>query len=98
MCPVVLAEAGNAPELTERLDGARGCRPAHVRRLPAERLDDLLHLALCSLIVSTIEHRRPPAVVVRVHHARVADAVERLDEAGLGVARLKLLEQRAVRP
>jgi hypothetical protein len=94
---MILAESRDAPELAERLDrpGCH-CRP-HVRRVPAELLQNIRDRGLGLRIVPSEEHRRPSSGKRRIDHAGAADAVERLHQASLGEGSLQLLEQRAVR-
>ena len=65
-------------------------------RIPAELIADLGHFLFRSGVVATDEHRWAATGEVGIHHERVADGIERLDEARGGHVALKLFHQRIV--
>src|SRR5271166_3090433 len=54
--PVAPADARNAPQHAERLDGARRLDRAHVLRIPAELVEDLADDSLGLGVIATDEH------------------------------------------
>src|SRR5688572_1705379 len=80
--PFVPQETGNAPEHAQGLDGASRFRLAHVCRFPPELIEDPAHDLLRRFVIAADEHRRPAARELRIHHARVSDGIECLDEVG----------------
>src|SRR5207244_865961 len=91
MLPFVAQKTANAPEPAERLDGASGLDFAHVRRLPAELIEDAPDNFLRTLVVAAHEHGRLAVLELRVDEERVTDGIERLDEARAGELALQAL-------
>src|SRR5262245_56090005 len=81
--PLVAKEARDAPKHAQRLDGPRRLGLAHVGGFPAELVEDVAHDLLRDLVIAAYEHRRLASLELRVHHERIADRVEGLDEARL---------------
>jgi hypothetical protein len=94
--PVVLQEAGDAPEHAERFDRARGPGRAHVRRFPAELIQNHRHGFFRRVIVAANKHRGFPARKLRVHHAGTANGIERLHKPDSDKLALQLLHRRLV--
>ena len=97
MRPLIAKEAGYAPELTQRFDGPRRFRLSHVLRFPAKRREDIRHRSSRLFIIATDEHGRGAGGEFRFIHETAADAIESLDQPGVGKQALRPLHQRLVR-
>lgn len=94
MCPLIVQEAGNAPEHAKRLDGARGVGVAHVGGLPAELVKDGGHGPLCAVVIAADEHGWPSGFEMRIDELAVSDGAKGFDEVSGWKFVLQLLHQR----
>ena len=93
MGPLVVEEAGDAPEDAQRFNGAGGDGATHVGCFPAEGIEDGSDGLLGGVVVSADEHGGLDAVEVGVDHGGGADGVEGFDEVGVGELVLQLLHE-----
>ena len=73
MNPVIAEKTRYAPKHAEWFNGTGRLGLAHVRRFPAELIEDCTYDRLRCLVVPANEDSWLAALELRVHHARAAD-------------------------
>lgn len=88
-----MQHAGYAPKYAKRFDGAGSLGHTHIFCLPSKGGEYAGDSLLSGLVIATDEHSGCPAGKLRFVHGGVANAVEGLDQFGIGEQPLDLFHQ-----